>query len=202
MNLPATVVAPPQPQPPSIHCSCSSGPSSAFTGVATHTWYNGPVQSYCTCTATIAANMVGHCFAIYFCYFTNTHSGSNTNHWACKLQHIQLFFAWPHFQIVFMVDFQHKKKCFQWNYNGWSVQEFVWLQCQTVIAFISIACPRCSVADRLIYMQPENGTICITDQKLTKKLWHFLDAVASPSSYPVRDVCRFVFFTQSIPLSL
>ena len=65
---------------------------------------------HCTCTATIAANMVDHCFAIYFCYFTNTHSGSNTNHWACKLQHIQLFFAWPHFQIVFKVDFQHKEK--------------------------------------------------------------------------------------------
>ena len=76
---------------PSIHCSCSSGPSSAFTGVATHTWYTSPVQSYFTCTATIAANMVDHCFAIYFCYFTNTHPGSNTNHWACKLQHVQLF---------------------------------------------------------------------------------------------------------------
>ena len=39
---------------PSIHCSCSSGPSSAFTGVATHTWYTGPVQSYCTARWCIA----------------------------------------------------------------------------------------------------------------------------------------------------
>ena len=64
---------------------------------------------HCTCTATIAANMVDHCFAIYFCYFTNTHPGSNTNHWACKLQHVQLFLLDLIFKLYLWWIFNTKK---------------------------------------------------------------------------------------------